>query len=271
MKRFVMFLLGTVLTMAFAAAAGAQSSDPASADKSSPAPSASTQAPATPSSTTPAPDAAAPATQTTPAATATPAPATDAAAAPASTPAMDRVKERGMKASAKERADVENKLDDVEKQIEAEASKGEPAVAGRIAADLGVTADALTAEKSQYGRGWGELTVAHTLMANAKTDATIADLFAMRSQGLGWGVIAAGMDLKLGEVVSAVRSEQRVAAGLDKGDGKPATIHTLADAGTVKAAKAEKVSAKGAKGQVKGAEAATGTGAGVDMGKAAGK
>jgi len=257
MKRLAMFLLGSAIATALVTAAFAQTTDPASADKS--------QAPATPSAATPAPDAsAAPAAQTTPAATATPAPASQAAAAPASTPAMDRVKERGMKASAKERADVEKKLDDVEKEIETEAMKGEPAVAERIAADFGVTPDALTAEKSQYGRGWGELTVAHTLMANAKTDATISDLFGLRSQGMGWGAIAAGLDLKLGDVVPAVKSEQRVATGLDKGDGKPATIHAMADAKT----KTEKVSAKG---QVKGTEAAAGTGAGVDLGKAAGK
>lgn len=258
MKRFVMFLLGSTIVTAFAAAALAQTSDPASADKgASVAPSASAQAPAT-SSTTPAPDASV-------------APAAQATKAPPSTPAMDRVKERGMKVSAKERADVDKKLDDLEKQIEDEVTKGEPAVAERMASDLGVTADALTAEKSQYGRGWGELTVAHTLMANAKTDATLADLFALRTQGMGWGAIAAGMDLKLGDVVSAVRSEQRVAAGLEKGDGKPAPIQTaVADAGTTKV-KPEKASTKTSKGHEKGTEAATGAGAGVDLGKAAGK
>lgn len=252
MKRFVTFLLGSMIATAFAAAALAQTSDPASADKGASA--STTPAPATPAAT-PAPDVSvAPAAQTT--------------KAPASTPAMDRVKERGMKVSAKERADVDKKLDDLEKQIEDEVMKGEPAVAERMASDLGVTADALTAEKSQYGRGWGELTVAHTLVANAKTDATLSDLFALRTQGLGWGVIAAGMDLKLGDVVSAVRSEQRVAAGLEKGDGKPATIQTaVADAGTTKV----KASTKTSKGHEKGTEAATGTGAGVDLGKAAGK
>jgi hypothetical protein len=252
MKRFVMFLLGSTIATAFAAAALAQTSDPASADKgASGAPSASTQVPA---STTPAPDASvAPAAQTTPA------PAAQTTKAPPSTPAMDRVKERGMKVSAKERADVEKKLDDLEKQIEDEVTKGEPAVAERMASDLGVTADALTAEKSQYGRGWGELTVAHTLMASAKTDATISDLFALRTQAMGWGAIAAGLDLKLGDVVSAVRSEQRVAAGLEKGDGKPAMIQT------------EVASTKTPKSHVKGTEAATGGGAGVDLGKAAGK
>jgi len=267
MKRFVTLLLGSVVTLALATSAFAQTSDPASADKGATTPSASAQTPATPPSTTPAPDAsAAPAAQATPAATATPAPA----AAPPSTPAMDRVKERGTKASAKERADVEKKLDEVEKEIETESTKGEPAVAERLAAEFGVTADALTAEKSQYGRGWGELTVAHTLLSNAKTDATLTDIFALRSQGMGWGAIAAGLDLKLGEVVSAVKSEQRVAVGLDKGDGKPAVIHGLADASAK--AKPEKVSGKAAvKGQVKGTEAAAGAGAGVDLGKATGK
>jgi hypothetical protein len=256
-----MFLLGSIVTTAFVTAAFAQTTDPASADKGAPA---ATPAPAA-SATTPAPDA-----SSAPAVTTTPAPASKAAAAPVSTPAMDRVKERGMKAAAKERADVDKKLDDVEKEIETEAMKGEPAVAQRIASDLGVTPDALTAEKSQYGRGWGELTVAHTLLANAKSDATISDLFGLRSQGMGWGVIAAGLDLKLGDVVAAVRSEQRVAVGLDKADGKPALIHTaLADAGTTKA-KPEKA-AKATKGEVKGTEAAAGTGTGVDLGKAAGK
>jgi hypothetical protein len=260
MKRFAMFLLSSVVAAAFAGAVFGQTSDPASADKG-----ASTQAPATPS-TTPAPD-----VSQAPAAQATPAPASVAKAAPVSTPAMDRVKERGMKISAKDRADVEKKLDDIEKEIETEAMKGEPAVADRLAADFGLTADALTAEKSQFGRGWGELTVAHTLIANAKTDATLSDLFALRSQAMGWGAIAAGLDLKLGDVVSAVRSEQRVAVGLDKGDGKAALIHTdLADAGAMKA-KPEKVSTKTPKGQVKGTEASTGAGAGVDLGKASGK
>src|SRR5689334_19565280 len=65
MKRFVLFLLGSMIATALAAAAIAQTSDPASAAKgASGAPSASTPAPAT---TPPAPDASvAPAAQSTP-------------------------------------------------------------------------------------------------------------------------------------------------------------------------------------------------------------
>jgi hypothetical protein len=252
MKRFVPFLAASALALC-AAAAFAQTSDPKSA---TPAPSSTAQAPAT--SSTPAPDASA--TPAPAASATTPAPAS---AAPATNPAIERVKEKSAKASAKERADVEKKLDEVEKQIETDAAKGEPDVAARLAAEFGVTADALTAEKSQYSRGWGELVVAHTLMSNAKTDATIADLFTMRAQGMGWGAIAAGLDLKLGDVVSAVKSEQKVASGLEKGDGKAATIHALADTGS---AKAEKAAKKG-----KASEASTGTGTGMDMDKATGK
>src|SRR5262245_40450918 len=247
MKRMVMFLLGSVIVTAFAAAALAQTTDPGAADKTAPAtqPSQSTPAPEATTPATPAPDAKAPD------ASAQPAPA-QAAEAPKSNPAMDLIREKGSKAAAKERTDLDKKLDVIEKQVETEAqSKGDAAVAGRIATEFGLTADAFTAEKAQYSRGYGELVVAHTLFANAKTDATVADLFALRSQGLGWGQIAAGLDLKLGEVVAAVRSEGRVATGLDKGDGKAATIH-LESATKVKAA------AKPAKGEAKAGASAEG-------------
>ena len=200
MKRITLILAGSILVLACAAAAFAQSADPASSsDKNAPSA----------SSTTPAPDpSAAPAAASTPSASAETSTKAQASAPPASNPAIDKVKERGMKVSAKERADVEKKVDEIESQIEAEAkAKGDAEVGGRIAAEFGLTADALTAERSQFGRGYGELTVAHTLMANAKTDATLADMFTMRAMGLGWGQIAAGMNLQLGGVVSAMKAE----------------------------------------------------------------
>jgi hypothetical protein len=178
------------------------------------------------------------------------------------------VKERGTKVSAKERADVEKKLDEIESQIEGEAkAKGDAEVAGRIAAEFGLTADALTAERSQYSRGYGELLVGHTLMANAKTDATLADMFTMRAMGLGWGQIAAGLNLRLGEVVSAMKSEQRVAMGLEKADGKPAMIATGLGATTKVKANAK----PSAKAEVKASAAGAGVGGGVDINKATGK
>jgi hypothetical protein len=266
MKRIVMFLLGSTFAMVLVSAAIGQTTDPAGAGKDAATPSPSSPAPETTApapATTPAPDAAQPA----------PAPAqVEATPAPKSTPAMDHMKDLGMKASAKERADVDKSIDDIEKGIEKETTaKGDAEVSGRIASEFGMTPDALTAERSQYGRGWGELLIAHTLLSNAKTDATLSDFFGMRSQGMGWGVIAAGLGLKLGEVIPAMKSEGRVAMGLEKGDGKPAVIHMMGAASASKTKVATKV--PGAKGSVKaGASAAgAGVGGGVDLNKGVGK
>jgi len=69
------------------------------------------------------------------------------------------------------------------------------------------------------------LMIAHSLAANG-TDVTIDQLFGMRTTDhLGWGQIANGMGLKLGNVVSAVKSEGKVATGQSTGDGKVATMH----------------------------------------------
>ena len=269
MKRIVMFLLGSALAMALVSAAIAQTTDPSGAGKNSASPSPSSPAP----ETTAPPAASAPASTPAPdASAAQPAPAPAAATAPKSTPAMDHMKELGMKASAKERTDVDKSIDEIEKNVENEtAAKGDAEVSARIAGEFGMTPDALTAERSQYGRGWGELMIAHTLLANAKTDATLSDFFGLRSQGQGWGVIAAGLGLKLGEVTPALKSEGRVAMGLEKPDGKPAVIHMMGAASASKTRTASKVPAT--KGDVKaGASAAgVGVGGGVDLNKGAGK
>lgn len=247
MKRNALIVLGSVVVLACAASAFAQSSDPASSTKPS--------SPSTDQSATPAVSAE------------TAAQAQVSQKAPVSNPAIDKVKERGMKASAKERTDVDKKLDLIEKEIQTESTtKGDGEVAGRISSEFGMTADAFTAERAQYGRGWGELMVAHTLMANAKTDATLADLFTMRSQGMGWGQIAAGMNLQLGEVVTAIKAEQRVAMGLEKGDGKPAMI--ASGSATTKVKANAKPSTKA---EVKASAAGVGVGGGVDIDKATGK
>ena len=47
----------------------------------------------------------------------------------------------------------------------------------------------------------------------------------MQKTGMGWGEIAAGLGLNLGETVSAVQSEGKVAGGTVKADGKIAVAH----------------------------------------------
>jgi hypothetical protein len=272
MKRILMSVLGSALAVMVVSAAMAQSTDPAAGDKKAPSTQTGSPESAQPS-TTPAPDAGAskdatPAPEAAKAAVKTEPASTEAAMAK-SNPALDKVKERGLKAPEKDRLDVDKKLDEIEKQIENEASaKGDAAVAGRIAGEFGLTADALTAERSQYSRGWGELLVAHAIVANAKTPMTMENLFQLRTQGIGWGQIAAGLDLKLADVVTAVKTEGRVATGLAKGDGKPATIQAMGAVSAGAKAKAPK-----AKGEAKGgvSAAGAGVGAGVDLNKGAGK
>jgi hypothetical protein len=122
---------------------------------------------------------------------------------------------------------VDKKLTKISGDIDANATaKGKATAAGRVAPEFGMTGDALVAEADQFGAGLGEVVIAHTLLANSKTTVTMDQLFALRKDGMGWGQIAQGMNLRLGEVVSAVMSEGKVAQGTAKADGKVAMIHS---------------------------------------------
>lgn len=140
---------------------------------------------------------------------------------------MKAIRDRAKGASPKARAAADARLKKLSGQFDAEAgAKGGTVAAGRVAPEFGMTADALVAEETQYGAGLGEVVIAHTLLANSTTTVTMDQLFAMRKDGMGWGQIAQGLNLKLGEAVSAVMSEGRVATGRAKADGKVAVIHT---------------------------------------------
>ena len=132
---------------------------------------------------------------------------------------------KAQKTPAKARATAEAKLDATSKAVDTQADQAESQVADRLSTEFGMTAEALAAEKTSSGASWGGLMIAHTLAANSKTTVAATDLVAMQQGGMGWGQIAAGLGLNLGEVVSAVASEGRVAAGTLKADGKVAVAH----------------------------------------------
>jgi len=137
------------------------------------------------------------------------------------------IRERAKKASTNACAAVQKQLAEISRQIDAEANdKGDAVVAGRIAPEFGMTAETMTAEQSSLNAGLGEVVIAHTLMANSKASVTAEQLFRLQREGLGWGQIAHGLNLRLGEVTAAVKSEYSVAAGRAKADGKPAMIHS---------------------------------------------
>ncbi len=141
--------------------------------------------------------------------------------------AVTAIRERAKKASAKTCAVVEKQLSQISRQIDAEANeKGDVVVAGRIAPEFGMTTEGMAAEQARFNTGLGELTIAHTLMANSKTQCSAEQLFQLQREGLGWGQIAHGLNLRVGEVTAAMKSEYNVAAGTAKADGKPATIRS---------------------------------------------
>jgi hypothetical protein len=198
-----------------------------------------------------------PATQPAPATTAPadpgqPAVSTDAAApaAPSASDALARIRDEGKKVDVKTDQKVNAALDaasnDVEKNV---ATDGDAKIATRLAAEFGTTPDALLSEKSDVKASWGQLKIAHSLLANGAVDLTTKQIFDLRGEGMSWGQIANGMGLHLGEVVKAAREEARVAKGVSQPDGKVAVVHGAgskfeASSRSAKAEKAEKTAMK---------------------------
>jgi hypothetical protein len=131
-----------------------------------------------------------------------------------------------------------------------------------LAAEFGTTPDALLSEKTDAKASWGQLMIAHSLLANGTTDLTTKQIFDLRGEGMSWGQIANGMGLRLGDVVKAAKEEARVAKGLSQPDGKVAVMHGAgskfeASSRAAKAEKAEKTAMKeAAKAEAAKAEAA---------------
>jgi hypothetical protein len=137
----------------------------------------------------------------------------------------NEIRAKGARVSAKARSRAEATMSATAKKVDAEAAKGESRLAARLAAEFDATTQGMLDEKASLGASWGELMIAHTLAANSKQDVTAAQLLMIQHDGMGWGQISAGLGLNLGQTVSAVRSEGRVAMGSIKADGKVAAIH----------------------------------------------
>jgi len=170
------------------------------------------------------------------------------------------IRERAKSAPAKGRAAVDKQLKKISADVDAEATaKGKAVAAGRVAAEFGMTGEALAAESDQFNAGLGEVIIAHTLMANSKTPVTIDVLFDMRKDGMGWGQIAQGLNLRLGEVASATAREGKVAQGTAKSNGKVAMIRSASTHASTRAGMDASVKAGHT-----GATGSVGIGAGVD-------
>lgn len=142
--------------------------------------------------------------------------------------------------SADSRAQTDAKLAAQAKKVDAAAAASASAdatVATRLSKEFNIGADVLASERQQFDVGWGQILIAHTLEASAKSGSVTADqLLELRQQGQGWGEIAAGLGLSLGKSVSAVNAESRVALGQAKADGQVQHIQAASAQAGVSAA-----------------------------------
>lgn len=144
-------------------------------------------------------------------------------------PELEAVRSRAKTLSAKEQEATEPKIDAAIKRVDSDAEKEGSKVPDRLATELGMTSDALVAEKAKFGAGFGELMIAHLLLSKEKSASTVTldDLFKMHAEGMGWGQIAHGMGLKLGSLVSAAKNDGRIATGSGKVEGTKGAASSL--------------------------------------------
>lgn len=159
-----------------------------------------------------APDAAAP--KAVPDATA-PKAATAATPDPSAAKAMadiQRIRDRAKQVDPAVKEKTEKMLKDNTTEVDAAtAKKDKVEIAGRLAAEYGGIPELYLGEKERLKTGWGDLSIAHAILQSAKTTVTIDQLYDLRQEGLGWGQIAHGLDLNVGEFVKTASAKSRSA------------------------------------------------------------
>ena len=161
--------------------------------------------------------------------------AADAAATKAATPAtpdpaaakvqaeLQKIRDRGKQVDPAVKEKTEKMLKESATEVDAAtAKKDKVEVAGRLAAEYGGIPELYIGEKERLKTGWGDLSIAHSILQNAKTVVTIDQLYDLRQEGLGWGQIAHGLDLNVGEFVKTASAKNRSAliAGTPSGTAK---------------------------------------------------
>jgi hypothetical protein len=137
---------------------------------------------------------------------------------------LSEIRDRAEAMPIDSRMDIDKRIDLTVARVNRDASaKGQTKVAARLASAFGLPSDALLELKAEYGLSWGELVVAHTLLANSSVKVALVDLASLRSDGLSWGAIAFGLRFHMEDLEEAIKAEGRVATGLSKGIG-PAGI-----------------------------------------------
>ena len=137
---------------------------------------------------------------------------------------LQGIKDRARWAPAEICENTDKKLEGTIRGIDKEASKnGDRLVMARIASEFRIPAETILAERTRLSAPWGELLVAHTLLANTR-GVTVDQLFDMRAEGMGWGQISHGLGFSQKDVATAVQAEGKVVRGQSKPDGSPSKI-----------------------------------------------
>jgi hypothetical protein len=147
------------------------------------------------------------------------APDSSAAAAP-KVSVLSEIRDRAESMPIDTRTDINKRIDATVTRVNKDSSsKSQTKIADKLASAFGLTSDDLLELKAEYGLSWGELVVAHTLLANSSVKVDLVDLASLRSDGLSWAAIAFGLRFHLEDLEEAIRAEGRVATGLSKANG----------------------------------------------------
>ncbi len=144
---------------------------------------------------------------------------------PAAAASLSDIRDRAETMPSDMRRDIDKRIAITVERVNKEAAdKGQATMVARLAAEFGATTESLLDQKAEHGLSWGEMVIARTLLANSGAKVALADLAALRRDGLSWGAIAFGLQFHMEDLEDAIKAEGRVAMGLSKPDGKAAPI-----------------------------------------------
>jgi hypothetical protein len=104
-------------------------------------------------------------------------------------------------------AGIERSLTDNVSRLDAEAtSRGDAAVADRLASELGVSASLLEEQRATFDADWGDLLVAYTITQQSRGSFTVGDVLDLRNDGMTWFQIAKAMKVAPGRLMNTIRN-----------------------------------------------------------------
>lgn len=130
---------------------------------------------------------------------------------------LGEVRERAESMPSDARRETDKRIAITVERVNQEArDRGQATMTARLAAEFKVTRETLLDDKSEYSLSWGELMIAHTLLANSPAGLGLVDLVQLRREGFGWGAIAFGLQFHMEDFEDMIKAEGRVAMGLSK-------------------------------------------------------